>query len=168
VITKQHRQEALCRAYVQALAAQAGLISSRPDPDYGIDLSLRSAEVTEHRHTDTSVQVDLQLRSTTRAKVTESEVKVDLDVDTYNYLRNPRTFCPRILVVLVLPTEETEWLNQSANELAIRHCAYWLSLGGYPATTATSSIRVTIPITNVFSVEAVRTILQRIRERQEP
>jgi len=38
----QHRQEALCRAYVRAIAAQAGLICSEPEEDYGIDLCLRA------------------------------------------------------------------------------------------------------------------------------
>jgi hypothetical protein len=168
VITNPHRQEALCRAYVQAIAAHAGLISSRPDPDYGIDLSLRSVEVGAGGRQDSSVQVDLQLRSTTRAHRTESEVKVDLDVDTYNYLRGSGVFCPRILVVLVMPVDEAEWVKQSRDELAVRNCAYWVSLSGYPDTTATSSIRVTIPATNLFSVQAVRSILQRIRERKEP
>ena len=60
MITRQHRQELLCRAYVHAIAAQAGLLSSRPDPDYGIDLSLRSVAVLGRRHRDTSIQVDLQ------------------------------------------------------------------------------------------------------------
>jgi hypothetical protein len=168
VITKPHRQEGLCRAYVQAIAAQAGLISSRPDPDYGIDLSLRSVESGEGRHLDSSVQVDLQLRSTTRAHKTDSEIKIDLDVDTYNYLRNLDVFCPRLLIVLVMPVDESQWLEQSVNELTLRHCAYWLSLSGQPSTTAISSIRVGIPLTNVFSVEAVRSLLQRIRERKAP
>ncbi len=106
MITRQHRQELLCRAYVHAIAAQAGLLCSRPEPDYGIDLSLRKVEVQGRRHLDTSVQVDLQLRSTTRASVTGTEVKVDLDVQTYHYLRTQETFCPRILVVLVMPAEE--------------------------------------------------------------
>ena len=129
---------------------------------------MRSVEVRDRGHEDSSVQVDLQLRSTTRANRTENEVKVDLDVGTYNYLRNPQVFCPRILVVLVMPVDEVEWLNQSMEELAIRNCAYWLSLSGYPATTATSSIRVAIPLTNIFSVDAVLSILERIRERKEP
>jgi hypothetical protein len=168
VITRPHRQEALCRAYVQAIAARAGVITSRPDPDYGIDLSLRGVEVTDSGHEDSSVQIDLQLRGTTRANLTESEVKVDLDVDTYNYLRNPRVFCPRILVVLVLPVDEGQWLNQSVEELAIRNCAYWRWLDGFPSTTATSSVRVTIPATNVFSVEAVHTLLQEVQQRKQP
>ena len=73
--TQQHRQAALCRAYVHAAAAQAGLLCSKPDPDYGIDLSLRMVEVRDRRYSDTSVQIDLQLRSTTRANVAATEVE---------------------------------------------------------------------------------------------
>ena len=49
MMTQAHRQEALRRAYVQAIAAQAGLLWSKTEPDYGIDLSLRSIEVQENR-----------------------------------------------------------------------------------------------------------------------
>jgi hypothetical protein len=41
MLSKARRQEAPSRAYVQAVAASAGLAVSRPDPDYGIDLSPR-------------------------------------------------------------------------------------------------------------------------------
>jgi hypothetical protein len=167
VITRPHRQELLCRAYVHAVAAQAGLLGSRPEPDYGIDLSLRNVAVLGRRHLDTSVQVDLQLRSTTRASVTETEVKVDLDVQTYHYLRTPETFCPRILVVL-MPAEEAEWVNQSPDELAIRHCAYWSSLHGHAETSARSTIRIGIPLTSMFSVEGVRMLMQRLQEGKLP
>jgi hypothetical protein len=168
VITKPHRQELLCRAYVHAIAAQGGLLCSRPDPDYGIDLSLRNVEVRGRRHLDTSVQVDLQLRSIARASVTETEIKVHLDVATYNYLRTPETCCPRLFVVLVMPVEEAEWVNQSPEELAIRHCAYWLSLHGHVETSARSTIRIGIPLTSIFSVEAAHTIMQRLQERNLP
>jgi Domain of unknown function (DUF4365) len=168
VVTRQHRQELLCRAYIHAVAAQAGLLCSRPEPDYGIDLSLRNVAVLGRRHQDTSVQLDLQLRSTTRASMTETEVKLDLDVRTYNYLRTPETFCPRILVALVMPADEAEWVNQSPDELAIRHCAYWLSLHGHAETSARSTIRIGIPLASLFSVEAVLTIMQRLQERKMP
>lgn len=168
MMTRAHRQEALSKAYVRAVAALAGVLCSEPEPDYGIDLSLRSVEVQKRRHSDTSVQLDLQLRSTTRSTVTQSGVAYDLDRDTYDHLRNPEAYCPRVLVVLVLPANEEEWLSQSPSELMIRHCAYWLSLKGYPATRAKKSIRVTIPLDNVFSPEAIRTILERVKERKEP
>ncbi len=93
---------------------------------------------------------------------------MDLDVPTYHYLRTAETFCPRILVVLVMPADEAEWLNQSPDELAIRHCAYWLSLRGYAETLARSTIRIGIPLTSLFSVEAVRSIMQRLGEGKTP
>jgi Domain of unknown function (DUF4365) len=137
-------------------------------PSYGIDLSLRKVAVLGGCHRDTSVQVGLQLRSTTRTSVTETEVKLDLDVPTYHDLRASVTYCPRILVVLIMPEDEDEWVVQSPDELAIRHCAYWLSLQGYPETSSRSTIRMGIPLTNVFSVESVRTIMQSIQERKTP
>ena len=82
MMTRSHRQEALCRAYVQAIAAKAGLLSSRPEPDYGIDVSLRTVGVQGRQHSDTSFQLDLQLKSTTRANVTQNEMKYDLEADT--------------------------------------------------------------------------------------
>jgi hypothetical protein len=168
MMTRGHRQEALGRAYVHAIAAQAGILCSRPDPDYGIDLSLRAVEVRDGRHVDTSVQLDLQMKSTTRARLTETAVAYDLEVATYDNLRAPRAGCPRILVVFLMPAEENEWLGQSPHELCLRHCAYWPSLEGFPATLATSRVRVAIPLTNVFSVAAVRDLLQQAAERRRP
>ncbi len=166
MMTRNHRQEALCRAYVQAVAALAGVTSSKPEPDYGIDLLLREVAVRDRRHHDTSVQVDLQLRGTTRASLTDTTLVYDLDVDTYNDLRIISAGCPRILVVLVLPETEGDWLIQTPNELSIRHCAYWLSLEGSPPITATRSIRVAIPLANIFTTETVRSLLQQAKERR--
>jgi hypothetical protein len=161
MMTRAHRQEALSRAYVQAVAAQAGLLWGKTDLDYGIDLSLRSVGIQANRRRDAGVQIDLQLRSTTRAAVLETEVRYDLDVQTYNDLRDENCRCPRLLVVFIMPAEEDRWLSQTQEELTLRHCAYWLALKGYPSTTATSTLRIAIPLTNNFSVEAVTHLLQR-------
>lgn len=168
MMTRNHRQEALCRAYVQAVAALAGVASSRPEPDYGIDHSLREVNVRDRHHRDSSVQIDLQLRATTRAKRDAATLTYDLDVDTYNNLRIRSVGCPRILVVLVLPKEEENWLNQSPEELSIQHSAYWFSLEGAPPTPARRSIRVAIPVANLFTPEAVWFLLQQVRDRRQP
>lgn len=167
MLTRNHRQEALCRAYVQAVAALAGVATSVPVPDYGIDLSLRDVEQRGQRHLDSRVQLDLQLRSTTRANVTEQEVRFDLDVQTYEFLREP-TPIRCLLVVLVLPDDEALWLSQSPDSLVVRHCAYWHTLRGAPPSSATSSIRIAIPRAQVFSVPGVRAILARLAQGEEP
>jgi hypothetical protein len=128
-MTSAHRQEALCRAYVQAIAALAGIGTSLPVPDYGIDLSLRSITPKGTQREDAGVQLDLQLRSTTRANVSATEVRYDLDVRTYDLLRALPPV-PRVLGVLVLPEDESRWLSQSPEELVIRQAAYWFSLQG--------------------------------------
>ena len=43
--------------------------------------------------------------------------------------------------MLVLPTEEADWLSQTVEELVLRHCAYWISLKGRPPTKARSTQR---------------------------
>ena len=167
VLTRNHRQEALGRAYVQAVAALAGVGTSVPTPDYGIDLSLRLIERVGVQHQDAGVQLDLQLRSTTRANVSETQLKYDLDVRTYEYLRAIPPV-PRILVVLVLPDDETHWLSQSLDELVVWHCAYWLSLQGTNPASVTSSIRILIPQTQVFSVQAVQALMNRLAQGELP
>jgi hypothetical protein len=168
MLPRNQQQEALSRAYVRAIAAQAGVVCSEPEQDFGIDLCFRAVRVRGKRYADTSGQFDAQVKSTTRANVTDSEVRYDLDVKNYDDLREPGDNCPRILVVLVLPEDEAQWLSQSVEELILRHCAYWISLEGYPPTTATTTVRITIPRSAVFSVEAVRGILDGLRERNNP
>lgn len=167
MMTQGHRQEALCRAYVQAIAALAGVGTSSYAFDYGVDMSLRVIQQQDNLHQDARVQLDLQLRSTTRASVTDTQVSYDLDVRTYEYLRLSSRI-PCILVLLVLPEDETKWLNQSAGELTIRHCAYWISLEGADPTTATSSIRIAIPQTQIFSVQAVRVMMEHLIQGEKP
>src|SRR6185437_15428225 len=148
-----------CRAYVLAVAAQGGFIWSKPDQDYGIDLSLRSVSIQKNRRRDGGATIDLQLKSTTRAIVTDNEVVYDLEVDAYNDLRNIARPCPLILVLLVMPVDETHWLAQTSEQLTLRHCAYWVSLKGYPPTKATRTIRIAIPLANIVSVEALTRLL---------
>jgi hypothetical protein len=108
------------------------------------------------------------LKSTIRADLTETEIRYDLDVQAYNDLRQENCSCPRLLVLLMLPADENRWLSQTSEELTVRHCAYWISLKGSQATTATSSVRIAIPLANVFSVDALTRLLQRAAERRDP
>ncbi len=120
----------------------------------------------ENRRRDASVQLDLQLKSTARASVTDVGVSYDLEAENYRDLREPGVVCPRILVVLVLPADEADWLSQTPEELILRHCAYWLSLKGFPDTAATRTVRVPLPATNVFSVAALQEIMQCLRKER--
>jgi hypothetical protein len=153
-------QEALSRAYVRAVAARAGMICQSIEPDFGFDLFLRTVERHDREYWDSGPQLDIQAKSTIRAEVRESEIAYDLEVRAYNLLR--RTNRPCILVLLVLPADEGLWLTQSEDELILRYCAYWMSLQGAAAKANEVSVRVTIPRTNVFSVESVNELMRQL------
>jgi len=163
MITTAHRMESLSRAYLQAVAAQAGLSYSIHAFDYGIDISLRDVDDADGQYIDSGIQFDIQLRSTTRAVRSDTEIAFDLDVRTFNHLCGAASNKLRILVLLVLPDAQADWLAQSAKELSIRECAYWLSLAGTPRSQASSSVRVKIPLTNMLSVAALRGMMDRVR-----
>lgn len=168
MLPRNLRQEAMSRAYVQAVAARAGLITTVPAADFGIDLCLHTVEARGRRWGPGPVQLDIQLKSTTRADLREGHLYYDLDVKNYDDLRAPAPMCPRLLVVLLLPEQEEEWLHQTAEELILRRCAWWLWLGGADATTATTTVRVRIPLGQVFSVAGVQEIVARLERGESP
>ena len=168
MLPRNHRQESLSKTYVRAIAAQAGLICSEPGYDYGIDLCLRAVQHRGQRFSDAGLQLDLQLKSTTRAGISESEIRFELEVNHYDSLRSAETHCPRLLVVFIMPEEEEAWVSQSEEELSLRHAAYWLSLRNAPPTSARKSIRVSLPRSNLFSVQAVNDWMNHIRKGSAP
>ncbi len=135
--------------------------------DYGIDVSLRAIGREGSRHWDAGTQIDVQMKSTGNAHVSESEVRYDVEVRAYDFLRIKATV-PRILVLLVLPDEEERWFGQSVEELVLRHCAYWFSLREMAPTTASSSVRIAIPRTQVFSPTAIHAMMERVSQRGQP
>ncbi len=168
MITRNHRQESLSRAYVQAIAARAGVICSVPELDYGVDLTLRAVDEA-NGFVDAGVLLDVQLKATTIAAITDpTVVGFDLRVAEYDRLRRFDLPVPRVLVVLELPSDEADWIVQTPAELILRHAAFWLSLRGMPATASNVSVRVKLPRANLFTPTALSELLARIRTGSIP
>ena len=73
-----------------------------------------------------------------------------------------RAQIPHILIALVLPEREGEWLAQSAQELSMRRCAYWVHLlGEPPIASERRSTTISIPERQLFSPAALVTLLER-------
>lgn len=166
MMTREHRQEALSLAYVQAIAAHAGVTLARPGHDYGIDLTLREVGEAHGQYLDTGIALDVQLKSTTVATREPDGVTFDLDARAYDLLRADAAGSPRVLVLLALPADEADWLSQTADELVLRHAAYWLSLRGQPASRNRRSVRVRIPGENLFTAVELGRIMALVRTRR--
>ena len=168
MLTRNHRQEGLSRAYVQAIAAYCGMSVSVPYPDYGIDMTLSDIEVTDRLRSESGRKLDIQAKSTTRTNKAENTIPYDLDLRSYEVLRRSSRGAPRILVVLHLPRDESRWCSQTPEELSLRYCAYWISLRGWPSSTNRNSVRLTIETAQVFSPDALRGIMTRIKAGAHP
>lgn len=163
MLTRNHRQEVRSRVYVQAIAGRCGLMGSLRDFDYGIDVTLHDIRRRGHRHMESGFKLDIQAKSTTTRNLTPTDVVYDLEVKNYDDLRDPQVGCPRMLVLLVLPEDETQWTEQTQEHLLLRHAAYWLSLKGRSPTRNRKTVRVLLPRVNLFSVQALETLMGKVR-----
>jgi hypothetical protein len=141
---------------------------STPSPDYGTDLSLHDIEARGRRRVESGFRIDVQAKSTVTAHVGTTHVRYDLAVRAYDYLRDTRAWCPRILVVLALPSAEADWCSQTEETLVLRRCAYWLSLRGRRRTRRRKTVRILIPRVNVFSVETLRGLVASLKGGDNP
>ena len=141
--TRNFDQEQLSWAYLRAVIYDASYRLYVPEvDDHRIDGSIKSPGGGIN-------QVDFQLKSTTRYEVRDEAIHYDLRVENYNALILDDDL-PRILVLYLMPADESEWLAQSEDELCLRKCAYWVSLMGNPRSTNASTERIAIPLENVF------------------
>jgi hypothetical protein len=168
VLIRSHRQESLSRAYIQAIASQCGLNCSFRAFDYGIEVTVHVIQQRNGRYVETGFNLDIQAKSTYAATVNDTHVLYDLEVKTYDDLRDPNVGTPRILVLLVQPETESEWTDATEEELRVRRCAYWLSIKGREAIPNTSTIRVSIPRANRFSIESLQGMMERLRNGEDP
>lgn len=108
--------------------------------------------------------IDVQAKSSTLAQVDEGNIVHDFEVRSYNDLCDTAVGAPRVLVLLVLPENEAEWMTLSEEMLVLRQCAYWLSLKGAPPSDNVSRVRIRIPRTQVLSAGALKELMNRVRE----
>lgn len=157
VLTQPDREEALSRAYVAAVVAGAGYTLSAQDFDRdGVDVQVRAGG-------NMRPSIDIQLKATVQLDQNkENVVKYPLRRHNYDLLRE-ETMVPRILVVLDLPREESQWVSISAEELVLRRCAYWADIKDFPETDNKSSVTITIDRNNRFDIPNLKDLMERAR-----
>jgi len=163
MLTRSHRQEALSRAYIHAIAGSCGLSCSFRDFDYGIDMTLHEIKQRDAQYFETGFRIDIQAKSCAAPLAADGPIVYDLGVWSYEILRESPATLPRLLVLLILPSDELDWTAHSEDGLLLRKCAYWMSLRGMPETSNVATVRLTIPRANVFSAPALRELMNKVR-----
>ncbi len=157
------QKEEFSYAYIHAVASTAGYsfqIASRPLDLGGIDVTITGTSADEAQY---SPQLDVQVKSTSRDVVSDEFIRYPLKLKNYNELRKEKTIAPRILVIVLIPDNIDEWVHQSEAELCMRHCGYWMSLRGQPETQNTESVTVNLPRQQLFTVNVLKNLMQRIQ-----
>lgn len=165
MLPRNLRMEALCRGYVQVVAGRSGMTCSSRDLDFGMDLTIHDIRKRGRRISESGYQIDVQAKSTTILRATGTDVVCDLPVSNYDDLRDEDVIIPRLLILLVLPRDESEWVLQTEEHLQLHHGAYWLSLMGWPHRTNRGSVRVRVPRMNLFTSDALMTLMDKARRR---
>ncbi len=160
------QKEQFSNAYLQALTSAAGYSLYKPfvdndSVDWGIAAKGREGVVRAPR-------LELQLKSTSRDVLDRNTIRYPLKLKNYNDLILDGYATPRILVVVIIPENPTDWLKQSLEELCLRQCGYWISLRGMPPTTNQANVTVTIFRTNQFTVVALQSIMLAISQGVQP
>jgi hypothetical protein len=157
LLTGTDREEALSRAYVQAIAAGAGYVVATWDFDRdGIDVEIKAGGGMRP-------SIGLQLKATINlGEPVNGNFRFSLKKRNYDLLRLP-TQTPRLLVVLDLPREESEWLTITTESLILRRGAYWASLAGLPEVENETSVTVPIDPSHRLDISALRVLMEQSR-----
>ncbi len=157
LLTTSDREEALSRAYVQAIAAGAGYVVATMDFDRdGVDVEIKAGGAMRPA-------IALQLKATINlGNAVDGMFRFPLKRRNYDLLRT-QTQVPRLLVVLRLPTEEKDWLSVTSSALTLRQCVFWISLTGHSPSENKESVTVSIPDTNLFNVTSLRALMEQSR-----
>lgn len=162
-----HRQEAFSLAYVRAVAATAGFRvqdGTQPDDD-SVDLTIADRGPGG---TVRSPKLDLQVKCQLGRPAGEPWWPYDLKAKNYEDFRHTDHQVPRILVVVAVPEEVTTWLDQDDERMLMRHCGWWVSLRGLPASTNRTTVRVQVPRAQRFDVAGLTAIMDRIGQGGVP
>ena len=148
------QMELFSLSYIEAVASQAGYHVTQPRVDRDSVDGILMADFGRRP------RIDFQAKATRRHIIPGATVHFPLSVKNYNDLRvDARN--PRILIVLLMPENQSLWLRQNPEELCLRHCAYWMSLEGQPDKPNTSSITVAVPTANIFNSEQLTDLMEK-------
>lgn len=155
------RKEQFSLAYVHAVAAVAGCkVAHWSVDDDSVDVTLaRKREAAAF----TAPKLDVQMKCTHLEDWDEhGMLRYPLKIKNYEDLRDPHVLIPRILVVVVVPSEIELWCGQTEAEMTLRKCGYWLSLAGLAATTNDQKVTVYLPRVNMFTPRALDQMMRVI------
>ena len=163
-INQQKEQFSLAYLHVVATAAGFKLSDPRVD-DESVDVIIGQSG---GEGTVRSPRIDVQLKCTELEVLRDDGVHFQLTKrKNYDDLRDPDVMVPRILVVMLVPKDTSEWLaHVPEEEMCLRRSAWWKSLVGEDAREGVQSPTVVLPRQNLFNPDALRVIMGKAGNKE--
>lgn len=162
------QKEDFSEAYVRAVAAASGFAVDRPRRDIdSVDLQIRASR--KDARIGRAVGLALQLKCTANSPPQDKPLTHELKIKNYDELRlTSQSFLPIILVLVLVPKDETLWLDQTPERMMMMHCAYWKNLRGEKQRQNTASVTVEIDRKQLFTRSVLIDIMGRLAQGGEP
>ncbi len=170
-LTQGHKMESLSRAYIQAVAGQAGLnvrIAPKAEFDYGVDGTFQFVKSYQNKLVESGHPIDFQVKATTNWRINNNEITYAMEVAAYNKIADrssDNTAIPMILLLFCMPEKPEDWIAQDGEQLLLRKCCYWYRITG-ELSDNTSSVTIRIPISQILTPTAIVELLQQVRRRE--
>lgn len=159
-----HRQDAFSGAYIRAICAVTGCGVEAVSLDNDkVDYLVRSRVKGSQRN---KPQIEIQAKCEMSGIASTDPISYSIDLD-YDNLRDTSVCNPRILVLVLVPSDVAEWTSQSEGALILRHCAYWVSLKGLPESKNTKTQSVYFPRANLFDPTALQAMMSKTADGLE-
>lgn len=172
-LSEQNVESELSYAYLHAVAAHANMSchgANRHQDNAGIDATITSWGPFLGMPWRREIDFKVQLKSTIQTLPSvNGKLTYFLDgANQYADLASERVATPRLLVVFCLPQMRDEWLNVDNQSLALKRCAYWVSLRGAPPSTNSSGQTVRLPPSQILNPDALRSIAEAVARNEVP
>ncbi len=167
-LTKQHKEEAISRAHIAAIAGAAGLLIGNTDFDYKMDGTFRRIAKINGQKGPTGFPLDWQLKASKNTSIKEDKIAYSLDVNAWNYIvgrNNPREGVPILLLLCCLHTDEAQWVNTESEELLLKKCCYWHYFEGSEITDQ-GHTTIKIPTSHKLTPEVLLEMLKSLEVKK--
>jgi Domain of unknown function (DUF4365) len=153
--------ETLQVGYLHAVAAAAGCTLAQPFPDNGIDWHLSHS--SRGHAVDDEITIKVQLKCTYQVAPRPAGAFFSFTLENEHLAKLARSpvSVHKILVVMLVPRSQEQWLHAGHDRMELRHCCYWINLAGH-AVTGRYKTTVRIPTTRIFDDRALCEIMTRV------
>lgn len=157
----RHRQGHFGEAYVALIAASAGLTVARTHPDVdGADLIVGyKGQMGNTRHP----KIEVQVKTWSKPKFDEHQWRYRMSSPQFNELAGRDYSLPRVLALVIVPSDPADYILPGRSEIAVRNLAYWASLEHLERIdeTVQATVPVDIPRCNVLTGDSLKLLVTR-------